>query len=92
VLAREFAGLSRLVALDQAQHVAQTLLQLFQPARFHSKPPVFAIKKMHFGQLHATTPCKAYTFFFADDALLGANASEMDARHLPQRENAVAGP
>jgi hypothetical protein len=53
---------------------------------------VFAIKKMHFGQLHAATPCKAYTFFFADDALLGANASEMDARHVPQRENAVAGP
>jgi hypothetical protein len=46
---------------------------------------------MHFGQLHAATPCKAYTFFFADDALLGANAGEMDARHVPRRENAVAG-
>jgi hypothetical protein len=53
---------------------------------------VFAIKKKHFGQLHAATPCKAYTFFLADDALLGANASEIDARHVPQRENAVAGP
>jgi len=40
---------------------------------------MFAIEKRHFGQLHAATPCKAYTFFLADDALLGANASEMDA-------------